>query len=85
MSTGVVVLALAVVLALGVGLWRAATDGRFRDRGRPSSTTTASPTAASPAAELVDQLGESLGERATLRTARVEEQLEVVAIAYEPA
>ena len=71
MSTGVVVLALAVVLALGVGLWRAATDGRFRDRSRPSSTTTASPdaaspAAASPAAELVDQLGESLGERATL-------------------
>lgn len=30
-------------------------------------------------------LGKRVGERATLRTARVEEQLEVVAIAYEPA
>ncbi|QBX55836.1 thioredoxin [Nocardioides seonyuensis] len=72
MSTGVVVLALAVSLALGVGLWRAATDGRFRKRhgatsATAASTTTASAAAAtSPAAELVDQLGASLGERATL-------------------
>lgn len=73
MSTGVVVLALAVSLALGVGLWRAATDGRFRQRrgatsAPAASTTTASAASAatSPAAELVDQLGASLGERATL-------------------
>lgn len=64
MSTGVVVLGLAVALALVVGVWRAVTDGRFR--GRRSSTTSAPPALASPAADLVDQLGASLGERATL-------------------
>ena len=34
MTTGLVVLLAAVVLALGFGLWRAATDGRFRGTHR---------------------------------------------------
>ena len=55
MTTGVVVLLAAVGLALGVGVWRAATDGRFRAAGAPSA-----------AAALVHATGAQLGERATL-------------------
>jgi len=54
MTTGAWVLVAAVAGALAFGGWRAATDGRFRR------------TQAGPAAELVAELGEHLGEKATL-------------------
>jgi thiol-disulfide isomerase/thioredoxin len=63
----------AVVVALALGLWRLATDGRFRGTravrrtrgdGPPVAATT--PAAAPPAAELVAATGHALGERATL-------------------
>ena len=65
MTTGLVVLALAVVLALGFGLWRAASDGRFRGTHRVKGVT-------EPAAEAVESVltgtayDGQLGERATL-------------------
>jgi thiol-disulfide isomerase/thioredoxin len=54
MTTGAWILVVAVAGALAFGGWRAATDGRFRR------------TQAGPAAELVAELGEDLGEKATL-------------------
>lgn len=81
MSTGAWIVVAAVVLALAFGLWRAATDGRFRGThvvrrpSRPSSEDVppaedAAPvpeeSAARPGAELVAAVGERLGERATL-------------------
>lgn len=71
MSTGAWIVVAAVVLALGFGLWRAATDGRFTGthRVRTSSGPDAEPTIAAetPAgAELVATVGHALGERATL-------------------
>jgi thiol-disulfide isomerase/thioredoxin len=54
MTTGAWILVVAVAGALAFGGWRAATDGRFRR------------TQAGPAAELVAELGENLGEKATL-------------------
>jgi thiol-disulfide isomerase/thioredoxin len=48
----------AVVLALGVGLWRLGTDGRFRGTPPPAATP--------PGADLVGSVGGTLGERATL-------------------
>lgn len=81
MSTGAWIVVAAVVLALAFGLWRAATDGRFRGThvvrrpSRPSaedvpSAEDAAPlpeqSAARPGAELVAAVGEQLGERATL-------------------
>jgi thiol-disulfide isomerase/thioredoxin len=75
MSTGAWILVAAVVLALGVGLWRAATDGRFRGthevRGaaRRSSgveTPAETPAEVPPGAAVVTEVGEALGERATL-------------------
>jgi len=80
-TTGAWIALAAVVLALAVGLWRAATDGRFRGthavrRSAPpggSATTPAPgeegapvPVANPPGAELVAAVGERLGERATL-------------------
>ena len=70
-STGAWIVVVAVVVALTFGLWRAATDGRFRGTRavrRPAGQ------AADPAArestplgaELVASVGSSLGERATL-------------------
>ncbi len=65
MTTGLVVLALAVAFALGFGLWRAASDGRFRGTHRVKGVT-------EPATEVVESVltGTSydgqLGERATL-------------------
>jgi thiol-disulfide isomerase/thioredoxin len=71
MTTGLGVLAVAVVLALGFGLWRAGTDGRFRGthevrrrEGRapqvePVETTATSLLAGTP-------YDGQLGERATL-------------------
>ncbi|MBD3947172.1 TlpA family protein disulfide reductase [Nocardioides ganghwensis] len=82
MTTGAWIALAAVVLALAVGLWRAATDGRFRgthavrrseplvEAGAPDSSTPAGDGApapvARPGAELVASLGGTLGDRATL-------------------
>lgn len=82
MSTGAWIVVAAVVLALAFGLWRAATDGRFRGThvvrrpaGRDETPAAAPAEAAAPApeesaarpgAELVAAVGEELGERATL-------------------
>lgn len=87
MTTGAWILVAAVVLALAVGLWRAATDGRFRGTHRvagaetparrsseietpdPESETPArrsSEVETPPGAALVAEVGEALGERATL-------------------
>lgn len=88
MTTGAWILVAAVVLALAVGLWRAATDGRFRGthqvRGAetPDSRSSDEPRRSSdeprrssevetrvetpPGAALVAEVGETLGERATL-------------------
>jgi thiol-disulfide isomerase/thioredoxin len=71
-TTGAWIVVAAVVLALSFGLWRAATDGRFRgthavrrDAGAVDSAD--SPRAETPAgAELVAAVGQELGERATL-------------------
>jgi thiol-disulfide isomerase/thioredoxin len=81
-STGAWIVVAAVVLALAFGLWRAATDGRFRGTHvvrRPAGrdeTPAAAPveaaapppeeSAARPGAELVAAVGGELGERATL-------------------
>lgn len=81
-STGAWIVVAAVVLALGLGLWRAATDGRFRGThvvrrpgaaddlgpavqeqgGTPAVTRAVTP----PGAELVELVGATLGDRATL-------------------
>ena len=81
MSTGAWIVVAAVVLALGFGLWRAATDGRFRGthavrRPAEDAATAApaerqveaapAPVTTPPGAELVSAVGGSLGERATL-------------------
>ena len=73
MSTGAWIVVAAVVVALAFGLWRAATDGRFRgthvvrrpappvvEEGAPASDTRPL------GAELVAAVGASLGSRATL-------------------
>ena len=75
MSTGAWIVVAAAVLALGFGLWRAATDGRFRGThvvrrpAGPDETPAAASAEAAPSpagAELVAAVGETLGERATL-------------------
>jgi thiol-disulfide isomerase/thioredoxin len=77
MTTGAWILVAAVVLAVAVGLWRAATDGRFRGThavaGAPGTdAVTAEKTVPEPPAEtplgaaVVAEVGETLGERATL-------------------
>lgn len=75
MSTGAWIAVAAVALALVVGLWRLATDGRFRgthvvrgDAGVADggSTAEAGPADAPAGAELVAAVGEQLGDRATL-------------------
>jgi thiol-disulfide isomerase/thioredoxin len=66
MTTGLLVLAVAIVLALGLGLWRALTDGRFRGTHRvrgAGDTATATTTASVLAGTAYDG---QLGERATL-------------------
>jgi thiol-disulfide isomerase/thioredoxin len=64
MSQGAGVLVVALVLATGFGLWRAARDGRFRGTHRLPAAP------AAPAADvepgILDGLGHALGERATL-------------------
>ena len=79
--TGIVILAVALVAATAFGLYRAATDGRFsgtRDvrgaQGLEASDASAATSADADAADSVndeptlgaDELGEPLGERATL-------------------
>ena len=76
MTTGAWILVAAVGLALAVGLWRAATDGRFRGthevRGSVRRSSEAETTGRSsgvetaPGAALVAEVGGTLGERATL-------------------
>ena len=73
MTTGLVVLAAAVVLALGFGLWRAATDGRFRGTHAVRGSTadpapSAEPVEAHAAASVLagTPYDGQLGERATL-------------------
>ncbi len=72
MSTGAWIVVAAVAVALAFGLWRAATDGRFRGtrpvrRSVPPLAEASAPAPATPAgAELVAAVGAQLGERATL-------------------
>ena len=72
MTTGAWIVLVAVVLALGFGLWRAATDGRFRGthavrRDAGAAGGAVAPPAETPAgAELVAAVGRELGDRATL-------------------
>lgn len=68
MTTGAWILVAAVGLALAAGLWRAATDGRFRGTHRVRGAEEAEVDAPSvpPAAGVVAELGEALGPRATL-------------------
>ena len=78
MSSGAWIVVAAVVLAVGFGLWRAGTDGRFRgthalpplvEEGRSPVTRPGTPDATvtrPPGAELVAAAGHQLGERATL-------------------
>jgi hypothetical protein len=70
MTSGAWIAVGAVALALAFGLWRLATDGRFRGTHavRRAATEAAGTEARTPrpAADLVTALGESLGERATL-------------------
>ena len=73
MTTGAWIAVAAVAFALAFGLWRAATDGRFRGthvvrrsagavEENPAATVAATPAGA----ELVSAVGHELGERATL-------------------
>jgi thiol-disulfide isomerase/thioredoxin len=72
-TTGAWIALAAAVLALALGLWRAATDGRFRgthavrsgERAEPLEEGSPAPVAG-PGAELVATLGGTLGDRATL-------------------
>lgn len=73
MSTGAWVVVAAVALALALGLWRAATDGRFSGTRAVRRTEAAGAQAPVDAADstpagaaLVATVGGSLGERATL-------------------
>jgi thiol-disulfide isomerase/thioredoxin len=71
-TTGAWIALAAAVLALALGLWRAATDGRFRGTHAVRSGEPAEPTAEEdatvtrPGAELVATVGGTLGDRATL-------------------
>ncbi|QWZ08082.1 thioredoxin family protein [Nocardioides panacis] len=64
MSQGAWVLVVALVLATGFGLWRAARDGRFRGTHRLPAVPAAAAADVEPG--VLDGLGHSLGERATL-------------------
>ncbi len=74
MTTGAWIVLAAVVLALSFGLWRAATDGRFRgthavrsgERAEPAVEDASPVPVTRPGAELVATVGGTLGERATL-------------------
>ena len=64
MSQGAWVLVVALVLATGFGVWRAARDGRFR--GTHPLSVTAEPAAPADEPRALDGLAHDLGERATL-------------------
>jgi thiol-disulfide isomerase/thioredoxin len=65
-TTGLLVLVLAVALALAFGLWRAGTDGRFAGTHRVRGGS-AEPTETGPESVLAGTpYAEKLGERATL-------------------
>ena len=78
MTPGAWIAVAAVVLALGVGLWRLGTDGRFRgthvvrrlDEKAVADPVVeeaaATPATTPPGADLVGSVGGTLGERATL-------------------
>lgn len=73
MSTGVVIAIVAVVLALGFGLYRARTDGRFRAAAAPATAGSVPSGAEADTADarawddVLEALPEArLGERATL-------------------
>ena len=71
MTTGAWIVVAAVVLALAFGLWRLATDGRFRgtDVVRPPAAPDLGVDdvpVTRPGADLVAAAGQQLGERATL-------------------
>jgi len=66
MTTGLVVLAAAVVLALGFGLWRAATDGRFAGTHRVKGGTEDAAGAGAASVLAGTSYDGQLGERATL-------------------
>jgi thiol-disulfide isomerase/thioredoxin len=66
MTTGLVVLAAAVVLALGFGLWRAATDGRFTGTHLVRGNTAAAPASGPESLLAGTAYAGELGERATL-------------------
>ncbi|RYB92313.1 thioredoxin [Nocardioides glacieisoli] len=71
MTSGAWIAVGAVVLALAFGLWRLGTDGRFRGthvvrRSNPLLLEEGRSPVARPAAEVVEAVGETLGERATL-------------------
>ncbi len=70
MTTGAWIVVAAVVLALAFGLWRLATDGRFRGtravRQTPPVEEGRSPVTRPAGAGLVESVGQQLGERATL-------------------
>ena len=66
MTTGLVVLGVAVVLALGFGLWRAASDGRFRGTHRVRGVEEPGAEEAPESVLTGTAYDGQLGERATL-------------------
>ena len=65
-GTGLIVLVVAVVLALGFGLWRAATDGRFSGTHRVRGTSDAAAESGTQSVLSGTAYDAQLGERATL-------------------
>jgi thiol-disulfide isomerase/thioredoxin len=66
MNTGLVVLGVAVVLALGFGLWRVATDGRFSGTHRVRGAGAEAPEPAAQSVLAGTPYDGQLGERGTL-------------------
>lgn len=66
METGTVVLVVAVVVALAFGLWRAATDGRFRGTHRVRGAEGSTPAEVSAWDRIAGATSDRPGERATL-------------------
>jgi thiol-disulfide isomerase/thioredoxin len=65
-GTGLIVLVAAVVLALGFGLWRAATDGRFSGTHPVRGVTDTTPERSVQSVLAGTSYDGQLGERATL-------------------
>ncbi|MGZ5405796.1 MAG: hypothetical protein ACXWDL_14175, partial [Nocardioides sp.] len=67
MTSGAWILLASLALVAAVGLWRAYADGRFRGTHRVDRVDVAESPADDPrSVELVETLGDRLGERATL-------------------